>query len=80
VLDEYDTKHEVEPGRNIHFDLFLRYYFLEEKANINSLDREAIVEYAYALMRQKGFLNAICKKPVSWDSRFKAFLSPDFFE
>jgi hypothetical protein len=60
--------------------LYLRYFFLNEKNKVDSLDREAIVEYVYQLMIWKGYLNAICKKPMTWQSRMKALESPDFFE
>jgi hypothetical protein len=58
----------------------MRYYFLKHKVGLDSFDREAIVDYAYSLMRYKGYLNTICKKPMNWENRFKAFLSPDFLE
>lgn len=80
ILDNFDEEHINNPSRNIPLDLYLRYFFLNEKKAVDSLDREAIVDYVYYLMIHKGFLNAICKKPMTWSSRFKAFLGPDFVE
>ena len=80
ILDNFDNEHINNPGRNIPLDLFLRYYFLKEKKNLEATDREAIVDYVYHLMKYKGFLNAICRKPMTWESRFKAFFSPDFIQ
>ena len=80
ILDGFDTEHINNPGRNIPLDLYLRYFFLNEKMKVDALDREAIVDYVYHLMIWKGYLNAICKKPMNWQTRLKAFLSPDFFE
>jgi len=47
ILDKFDQEHINNPGRNIPLDLFLRYFFLNEKSKVDSLDREAIVEYVY---------------------------------
>jgi hypothetical protein len=80
ILDAFDEAHINEPGRNLPLDLYLRYFFLNEKSKVDSLDREAIVDYVYHLMIWKGYLNAICRKPMTWQSRLKAFLSPDFLE
>ena len=80
ILDKFDQEHINNPGRNIPLDLYLRYFFLREKSQLDSLDREAIVDYVYHLLIWKGYLNAICKKPMTWQSRMRAFLSPDFFE
>ncbi len=80
ILEKFDEEHLSNPGRNIPLDLFLRYFFLNEKSKVDSLDREAIVDYVYHLLIWKAYLNAICKKPMNWQSRLKAFLSPDFTE
>eukprot|EP00347_Sterkiella_histriomuscorum_P019483 403341461 len=80
ILDTFDQEHINNPGRNIPLDLYLRYFFLNEKKKVDGFDRESIVDYVYNLMMYKGYLNAICKKPMTWESRFKAFLSPDFEE
>lgn len=66
ILDSFDEEHINNPGRNIPLDLYLRYFFLKEKRKIDSIDREAIVDYVYYLMIYKGYLNAICKKPMTW--------------
>ena len=71
----------TNPGRNVPLDLFLRYFFLREKKQhdpVDSVDREAVVDYVYYLQLYKGYLNAICKKPMTWQSRLQAMLSPDF--
>jgi hypothetical protein len=80
ILDKFDQEHINNPGRNIPLDLYLRYFFLNEKSKVDSLDREAIVDYVHHLLIWKGYLNAICRKPMTWQSRFKAFMSPDFLE
>ena len=80
ILDSFDQEHINNPGRNLPLDLYLRYFFLNEKTKVDSLDREAIVDYVHNLMIWKGYLNAICRKPMTWQSRLKAFLSPDFIE
>jgi hypothetical protein len=80
ILEQFDAEHTNNPGRNIPLDLYLRYFFLNEKSKVDSLDREAIVDFVYHLMTWKGYLNAICRKPMTWDSRLKAFLRPDFLE
>ena len=54
-------------------DLYMRYYFLKHKKNIDSIDREAIVDFVYYLMKYKGYLSAISAKPISWVTRLKAF-------
>jgi hypothetical protein len=80
ILEQFDQEHANNPGKNIPLDLYLRYFFLNEKTKVDSLDREAIVDYVHHLLIWKGYLNAICKKPMTWQTRFKAFLSPDFIE
>ena len=80
ILDQFDQEHINNPGRNFPLDLYLRYFFLNEKTKVDSLDREAIVDYVHHLMIWKGYLNAICRKPMTWQSRLTAFQSPDFFE
>jgi hypothetical protein len=81
ILNEYENKHLAEPHRNIPLDAHLRYYFLDHKKQfsaIDSLDREHMVDYVYTLMRWKTFLNVICQRPMTWESRLKAFLTPEF--
>ena len=73
ILTQFEQEHINNPGRNIPLDLYLRYFFLNEKTKVDSLDREAIVEYVYHLLIWKGFLNAICRKPMTWESRLRAF-------
>lgn len=80
ILHSFDDAHINQPGRNIPLDLYLRYFFLNLKSRVDSLDREAIVDYVYHLQIWKGYLNAICRKPMKWESRLRAFQSPDFFE
>ena len=80
ILDKFEQEHINNPGRNIPLDLFLRYFFLNEKSKVDSLDREAIVDYVNHLLIWKGYLNAICRRPMTWQTRLKAFLSPDFLE
>jgi hypothetical protein len=83
ILNQFDQEHINTPGRNIPLDLYLRYFFLNLKSQshaVDSLDREAIVDYVYHLLIWKGYLNAICRKPMTWEARLRAFQSPDFFE
>jgi len=79
ILDGYDTEHMNNPNRSIPLDFYLRYHFLKNK-QLGSTDRDAIVDYVFTLMRWKGYLNAICKRPMNWRNRLKAFQSPDFDE
>jgi hypothetical protein len=78
ILNKFDEEHINNPGRNIPLDLYLRYYFLNIKKEVDSLDREAIVDYVYYLMIYKGYLNAICKKPMTWESRLNSLKSEEF--
>lgn len=66
ILDSFELEHTNNPGRNVPLDLFLRYFFLNEKKQVDSLDREAIVEYVHYMLIWKGYLNAICRKPMTW--------------
>ena len=61
-------------------DLYLRFYFLKIKKEVDSLDREAIVEFVYTLMSYKGYLNAICRKPMTWESRLDILDSDEFYK
>jgi len=85
ILTKYDEQHINEPGRNIPIDIFLRYYFLQHKADFDSDARNQMVELVYTLQRYKGYLNAISERKstkradvITWDSRMKAFERPDF--
>ena len=79
ILNDFDAEHLNNPTRNIPLDLWLRYYFLQNKA-VQAIDREAIADYVYTLMRWKEFLNVICKKPQTWELRMRAFGRPEFLE
>jgi hypothetical protein len=85
ILTKYDEQHINEPGRNIPIDIFLRYYFLQHKADFDSDARNQMVELVYTLQRYKAYLNAISERKstkradvITWDSRMKAFERPDF--
>jgi len=77
ILEDYEQKHISEPHRNIAMDMHLRFYFLAHK-KVEPLEREKIVEYVYTLQRWKGYLDAISRKPLTWQHRFKALISQDF--
>lgn len=78
ILNKFDEEHTNNPGKNMTLDLYLRYYFLQYKKTLEKEDREAIVDYVYYLMMYKGYLNAICTKPMTWESRLGAFRSDSF--
>jgi len=76
-LDDYERKHLLEPERNIPLDIFLRYYFLDNK-HIYPLDRASIVDYAYTLTSYKLYLSAIAMRPLTWSRRLDAYMSHKF--
>lgn len=78
ILTKFDEEHTNNPGKNLTLDLYLRFYFLQYKKLLDATEREAIVDYVYYLLMYKGYLNAICTKPMTWESRFKAFTSDVF--
>jgi len=78
ILESYEQKHISEPHRNVPMDSFLRFYFLDHKKEVDSLDREKIVDHVYTLQRWKGYLDAICRRPQTWESRLRSFASLDF--
>lgn len=84
MLDQFDNFHINNPGRNMPMDIFLRYFFLDKKAEYDSDARNQIVDIAYALQRYKGYLNTIASRKssgsdhITWAARFKAFQTPDF--
>ena len=49
VLDQYDTTHIEDPGRNIPLDIFMRYYFLDHKKDFDAAARRQIVQMVYTL-------------------------------
>ena len=85
LLNSFETEHTSQPGRNISLDIFMRYFFLRNKAVYDSEARNQIVDLTYTLMRYKGYLNAIASRRqsgqadhVTWAARLKAFETPDF--
>ena len=80
LLNEYDTFHATNPGRNLPLDLFMRYFFLDHKADFDNKARNQIVDVVYTMQRYKGYLNALASRRqsnradvITWDERFKAF-------
>ena len=55
-------------------DGFLRHYFRSNKA-IGSKDRQEICDHIYGLVRWKGLLDFLCKKPITWASRLSKYLA-----
>ena len=49
ILDEFDSFHLNNPGRNLPLDLFMRYFFLNHKADYDSEARGQIVDMVYTL-------------------------------
>ena len=85
LLNEYDTFHSTNPGRNLPLDLFMRYHFLKHKNEFDDDARSQIVDNVYTMQRYKGYLNAIASRKssfspneINWAARFRAFQSPDF--
>lgn len=71
IFEKYDQQ-------SLPLDLFLKDYFLAHKA-LGSKDRGYIAETAYAMVRWKGLLDALCnKESPSWDDRLDLFLDPSF--
>ena len=81
ILQKFDeqTKQAI-PGEksNIPMDLFLRFYFLERKKDFTSLDRALIVQHCYSIMRWKLYLGYLCRKPINWQGRLRAYTSDKF--
>ena len=53
---------------NKPMDVFLRNYFRSHKA-VGSKDRKFIAENAYLLIRWKGLIDYLAKKPITWQKR-----------
>jgi 16S rRNA C967 or C1407 C5-methylase (RsmB/RsmF family) len=53
-------------------DVFLRNYFREHKS-IGSKDRRYIAETVYGIMRWRGLLDYLAKKPTSWETRYACY-------
>ena len=79
ILESFEKKHLLEPERNIPLDLFIRYYFLDNKS-VAASDRAHIVDYVYALTSYKLYLSAISLRPINWSKRLDAFMSKKFDE
>ena len=77
ILESFEREHLINPEKNIPLDLFMRYYFLDNKA-VSPPDRADIVEYVYSLTSYKLYLSAICKRPINWTKRLDAYNSPAF--
>lgn len=79
ILENFEKKHLLEPERNIPLDLFLRFYFLDNK-HVEASDRSQIVDYVYSLTAWKLYLSTISARPINWAQRLQAFTSPKFEE
>jgi len=58
--------------QSLPLDLFLKNYFHEHHA-VGSKDRRFIAENVYGIVRWRGLLDHLAKKPLTWESRYKVF-------
>lgn len=58
--------------QSLPLDVFLRNYFRAHTA-VGSKDRKEICEIIYGIIRWRGLLDHVSEKPISWESRFRAF-------
>ena len=58
--------------QKLPLDVFLRKYF-RAHSSIGSKDRKEISESIYSMIRWRGLLDHMAEKPLSWETRFKAF-------
>jgi len=79
ILENFERENVLNPEKNLPLDLFIRYYFLDNKI-ISPPDRAKIVDYVYSLTSYKLYLSAISKQPLNWNKRLDAFMSPRFEE
>lgn len=66
ILSEYERQ-------MLPLDRFLQEYFRFHKA-IGSKDRKVLCENIYSIIRWKGLLDYLCKKPISWEARYQKFM------
>lgn len=77
-FDEQTKQAVVGEKSNVPLDLYLRYHFLDKKNEFSSEDRAVIVQHTYAMTRWKLYLGFLCKKPINWVGRLKAYESDRF--
>jgi hypothetical protein len=51
----------------------LRYYFLDRKKDFTAEERALLVDHVYRMIRWKGLLGFLAKKPIGWDSMLKVY-------
>lgn len=78
ILDDFQNE-LVKVQDYTPLDLFLRKYMKTQK-NLGSHDRSIIQENVYGAIKHKIFLDAISKKPVTWQSRVDSLYSDSFFQ
>jgi hypothetical protein len=76
IMESFDREH-IDYGTNIPLDMHLRKYFLKFKF-IKNQDREFISNQVYNIIRYKGLIDFLTKKPLNWLGRFDTFYSQDF--
>ena len=76
IMESFDREH-IDYGTNVPLDLHLRKYFMKFKF-MKTQDREFISNQAYNIIRYKGLVDFLTKKPLNWLGRFDTFYSQDF--
>lgn len=69
LIEEYE-------GQTIPLDLAINRYFRAHSA-LGSKDRGWIAETVYGMVRWKGLLDALLKKPITWEKRLALFADFD---
>lgn len=76
ILETFDQEH-LEYGKNVPLDMHIRKYYLSNR-QVSNIDREFINDQVYNLIRYKGLLDFLTRKPLNWHSRFDRLYEPDF--
>lgn len=63
---------EAYEQQNLPLDLFISYYFKENKA-LGSKDRAAVADTVYGIIRWKGLLDYLCEPSPTWEKRLERF-------
>jgi 16S rRNA (cytosine967-C5)-methyltransferase len=69
ILQQFDA----EKGP---LDLFLRNYFRFHHA-LGAKDRQFISQTIYAMVRWQGLIDHLCERPISWEKRYRIYLTID---
>lgn len=79
-MEGYETEHRNNPERNIPLDIFLRYYFLDNKRGLETFHRGQIVDFVYLMTSWNLYLGAIAKRPANWTNKMYALMGTNFEE